>query len=57
MLPPVAKLPAVRHLLDFLAEQFAALCRSEQGYEREADRVLRRQGAQVSASEAPGVRT
>lgn len=38
-------LPVVRHLLDFLADQFAALCRVEQAHEREANVVLRGSGA------------
>lgn len=35
-------LPAVRHLLDFLAEQFTSLCRLEQAYEHDATLVLAR---------------
>ncbi len=34
-------LPAVRQLLDFLADRFEALCRIEQVHEREANLVLR----------------
>lgn len=34
-------LPAVRRLLDFLAEEFAALCQVEREHERAAERVLR----------------
>lgn len=40
-------LPAVRHLLDFLADQFAALCRLEQSYEKDADAMLRRQAPRL----------
>lgn len=39
-------LPSVRHLLDFLAEQFTSLCEVEREHERAADAVLH-------ASEAP----
>jgi len=37
-----ARLPAVRSLLDVLAAQFAALCRVEPAYERDADAALAR---------------
>ena len=48
-------LPAVRHLLDFLAEQFAALCRSEQAYERQAELVLRQKVPAPDSSAASGL--
>jgi DNA-binding transcriptional LysR family regulator len=40
-------LPAVRHLLDFLADQFTALCRVEQAHERDANVVLRGSGTHL----------
>lgn len=42
-------LPAVRHLLDFLASEFAALCRVELVSEKETDAELRRQSSSPSA--------
>jgi len=41
-------LPAVRHLLDFLADQFVALCRIEQAYEKDADAALGRRASGLS---------
>jgi DNA-binding transcriptional LysR family regulator len=38
-------LPAIRHLLDFLAGEFATLCRVEQISEQETDAELRRQSS------------
>lgn len=38
-------LPAVRHLLDFLADQFTSLCRLEQAYEQDTNVMLERRAS------------
>jgi hypothetical protein len=42
-------LPAVRSLLDFLADQFAALCRVEQAHEHDAEAAVARASLQAEA--------